>query len=128
MRYGPKSVSLFPHNYSAEFKLADLSGKFCTQFNAFRDDPAGRTALTHWAASCFKYDKSAPFAYPGQTELDDWPERFEEWPSSGIRAPALLHGTFADTGWTCGCNSDREWRAGRFLSLSPIWQIQEWRA
>jgi hypothetical protein len=93
---GPRSVSLSPHNYSAEFEHADLSGKFCTQFNAFRDDQAGRTALTHWAASCFKYDKSAPFAYPGQTELDDWPERFDgvaviRHPGAGV-APWNIRG------------------------------------
>lgn len=74
---GPRSVSLSPHNYSAEFDHADVSGKFCTQFNAFRNDATGHTILAHWTASCFKYDKSAPRAYPGQTELDDWPERFD---------------------------------------------------
>src|SRR5580658_166587 len=73
---GPRSASLSPHNYSAEFDNADISGRFCTQFNAFRNDQAGRTILAHWTASCFKYDKSAPRAYPGQTELDDWPDRF----------------------------------------------------
>jgi hypothetical protein len=74
---GTRSASLSPHNYSAEFANADVSGKFCTQFNAFRNDPAGRTILAHWTASCFTYDKSAPHAFPGQTGLDDWPERFE---------------------------------------------------
>jgi hypothetical protein len=93
---GPRSVSLSPHNYSAEFENAHVSGKFCTQFNAFRNDPAGRTALTHWRESCFKYDKSAPRAYPGQTGLDDWPERFEgvaviRHPGAGV-APWNIRG------------------------------------
>jgi hypothetical protein len=93
---GPRSVSLSPHNYSAEFQNADLSGKFCTQFNAFRNDAVGRAVLAHWTASCFRYDKSAPRAFPGQTELDDWPERFEgvaviRHPGAGV-APWNIRG------------------------------------
>lgn len=93
---GPSSASLSPHNYSAEFANADVSGKFCTQFNAFRNDSAGRTILAHWRASCFTYDKSAPRAYPGQTGLDDWPERFEgvaviRHPGAGV-APWNIRG------------------------------------
>jgi hypothetical protein len=93
---GPRSVSLSPHNYSAEFDHADASGKFCTQFNAFRNDPAGRAVLADWTALCFRYDKSAPRAYPGQTGLDDWPERFEgvaviRHPGAGV-APWNIRG------------------------------------
>jgi hypothetical protein len=102
---GPRSVSLSPHNYSAEFDNAHVSGKFCTQFNAFRNDPAGRTVLAHWTASCFKYDKSEPRSYPGQTGLDDWPERFEgvaviRHPGAGV-APWNIRGYRLDgTGGT----------------------------
>jgi len=93
---GSRSVSLSPHNYSSEFDNAHVSGKFCTQFNAFRNDPAGRTVLAHWTALCFQYDKSAPRAYPGQTGLDDWPERFEgvaviRHPGAGV-APWNIRG------------------------------------
>jgi hypothetical protein len=108
---GSRSVSLSPHNYSAEFDNADLSGKFCTQFNAFRNDQAGRAILAHWTASCFKYDKSAPRAYPGQTELDDWPERFAgvaviQHPGAGV-APWNIRGFRLDaTGETPTVNGE----------------------
>jgi hypothetical protein len=71
-----KSVSLVPHNYSSPFDNTATAGKFCVQFNAFRNDAAAREVLAYWKACCFKYDKSAPSTYPGQTSLDDWPERF----------------------------------------------------
>jgi hypothetical protein len=97
----PGSVSLSPHNYSSEFAHADVSGKFCTQFNAFRNDPAGRLVLADWIRLCFRYDKSAPRAYPGQTGLDDWPERFEgvvvlRHPGAGV-APWNIRGYRLDS-------------------------------
>jgi hypothetical protein len=74
---GAKSVSVVPHNYSAEFDNSEGAGRFCVQFNAFRNDTAARRVLAHWKTECFKYDKSAPHSYPGQTCLDDWPTQFE---------------------------------------------------
>jgi hypothetical protein len=74
---GAKSVSVVPHNYSAEFDNSADAGRFCVQFNAFRNNPAARRVLAHWTDSCFKYDKTAPHSYPGQTSLDDWPARFD---------------------------------------------------
>jgi hypothetical protein len=74
---GDRSVSLVPHNYSAEFDNSGTAGRFCIQFNAFRDDTAGRRVLAYWKESNFRYDRSAPRLYPGQTCLDDWPSRFE---------------------------------------------------
>ena len=74
---GAKSASIVPHNFSAEFDNSADAGKFCVQFNAFRNDAAAAAVLAHWTESCFKYDKSAPHSYPGQTCLDEWPARFE---------------------------------------------------
>jgi hypothetical protein len=74
---GAKSASIVPHNFSAEFDNSADAGKFCVQFNAFRNDAAAACVLAHWTESCFKYDKSAPHSYPGQTCLDEWPSRFE---------------------------------------------------
>ena len=70
--------TLVPHNFSAEFDNQATAGRFCVQFNAFRNNVAGRSLLAYWRESCFKYDKSAPTVYPGQTSLDDWPIRFPE--------------------------------------------------
>jgi hypothetical protein len=72
-----KSASLVPHNYSDEFDNSRTAGRFCVQFNAFRNDAAARSVLNYWKEWCFKYDKSAPLIYPGQTSLDDWPRKFE---------------------------------------------------
>jgi hypothetical protein len=74
---GMKSVSVVPHNYSAEFDNSADAGQFCVQFNAFRNEAAARRVLSHWKECCFKYDKAAPHKYPGQTCLDDWPARFD---------------------------------------------------
>ncbi len=74
---GERSVSLVPHNYSSEFDNTETAGRFCVQFNAFRNDRRARAVLADWKQSCFRYDRSAPRAYPGQTCLDDWPARFE---------------------------------------------------
>ena len=74
---GTRSVSLVPHNYSPEFDNSPTAGRFCVQFNAFRNDAQAREVLRYWKECCFKYDRSAPQAYPGQTSLDDWPNRFD---------------------------------------------------
>jgi hypothetical protein len=74
---GAKSVSIVPHNYSAEFDNSADAGRFCVQFNAFRNDAAAAHVLTQWRESCFRYDKAAPHSYPGQTCLDDWPVKFD---------------------------------------------------
>jgi hypothetical protein len=72
-----KSVSLVPHNYSDEFDNSETAGRFCVQFNAFRNDAAARRVLNYWKEWCFRYDKSEPLLYPGQTSLDDWPRQFD---------------------------------------------------
>lgn len=74
---GAKSVSIVPHNFSPEFDNSADAGRFCVQFNAFRNDAAAAHVLAHWRESCFRYDKRAPHSYPGQTCLDDWPTQFD---------------------------------------------------
>jgi hypothetical protein len=73
---GADSVSLVPHNFSAEFDNTETAGRFCVQFNAFRNDQRARAVLADWRAANFRYDKSVPSQYPGQTCIDAWPERF----------------------------------------------------
>ena len=74
---GINSVSLVPHNFSDEFDNSQAAGKFCVQFNAFRNDRIGLAVLEYWREWCFKYNKYEPLKYPGQTNLDHWPETFE---------------------------------------------------
>ena len=74
---GAQSASLVPHNYAPGCDNTQVAGKFCVQFNAFRNDEQGAAVLEYWKASCFQYSKDRPLVYPGQTCLDDWPERFD---------------------------------------------------
>jgi hypothetical protein len=74
---GDASVSLVPHNYSPGRDNTAAAGRFCVQFNAFRADGAAAAVLAYWRRNCFQYSKEKPTVYPGQTCLNDWPERFE---------------------------------------------------
>jgi hypothetical protein len=73
---GARSVSLVPHNYSKGHDYTDMAGVYCVQFNAFRNDKNAADVLAYWRECCFRYDRSAPQVYPGQTTLDEWPLRF----------------------------------------------------
>ena len=72
-----KSITLVPHNYSSELDNSEAAGIFCVQFNAFRNNAVGLAVLEYWKGWCCKYNKSAPLEYPGQTNLDNWPNLFE---------------------------------------------------
>jgi hypothetical protein len=74
---GAKSVTLVPHNYSPEFDNTEAAGIFCVQFNAFKNNATGLAVLEYWKEWCYKYNKSAPLEYPGQTSLDNWPDQFD---------------------------------------------------
>jgi hypothetical protein len=78
---GENAVSLVPHSFSPGFDNTAEAGRYCVQFNAFRDDKKGRAVLNYWKSSCFQYTREKPLVYPGQTSLNDWPERFD-----GVRA------------------------------------------
>ncbi|MBY0470296.1 glycosyl transferase [bacterium] len=73
---GAQSVSLVPHRYTPEYDQTEISGKYCVQFNAFRNNAEGQAVLDFWKSECFKYSKDFPLTYPGQTCLDEWPSRF----------------------------------------------------
>jgi hypothetical protein len=70
------SVSQVPHNYSPQYDNTDVAGKFCVQFNAFRNNKEGRNVLQYWKQECFRYDKEKPTYYPGQICLDNWETMF----------------------------------------------------
>ena len=71
------SVSLVAHRYTPRFDNTKSAGKYCVQFNAFRNNSEAREVLAYWRKSCFKYTKDKPTYYPGQTSLDDWPKLFK---------------------------------------------------
>ncbi len=74
---GENSVSLIAHRYSPQFDQTATSGKFCVQFNSFANNDNGRAVLNYWKKECFRYDKSRPTDFPGQTCLDQWESRFK---------------------------------------------------
>ncbi len=74
---GDNSISLVSHNFSPSFENAATAGKFCVQFNAFRNDNNGRQVLQQWKSNCYEYSKEKLLNYPGQTCLDYWPEQFD---------------------------------------------------
>jgi len=74
---GEGSVSLVPHRFTPKYDLTSLSGVYCVQFNAFRNDQRARTALTDWKMHCFRYTKKRPKYYPGQLVLNTWPQKHE---------------------------------------------------
>jgi hypothetical protein len=95
---GDNSVSLVPHAFSPGFDNTGEAGRFCVQFNAFRSDKRGRAVLGYWKSRCFEYTKDRPRSYPGQTSLNDWPERFEgvkviENPGAGVAPWNIQHRT-----------------------------------
>jgi len=93
------SVSVVPHNFSPGFDNVATSGRFCVQFNAFKNNLQAREVLDYWKACCFKYNKNNPLVYPGQTFLDDWPERFDcvkilQHPGAGVAPWNIQHVKF----------------------------------
>lgn len=73
---GDRSVTLVPHSFPSKLDYTRKAGRFCVQFNAFRNDPRAKNVLRSWLDSCLEYDKQAPGRYPGQTCLNDWPSTF----------------------------------------------------
>lgn len=71
------SVSLVPHRYAPKYDQSAYSGTYCVQFNAFRKNEESRAVLQYWRTCCFRYSKEKPVYFPGQTTLDEWPERFK---------------------------------------------------
>jgi hypothetical protein len=52
--------------------------------------------LNYWKSSCLQYTGEKPLVYPGQTSLDDWPERFDgvhvlEHPGAGVAPWNIQH-------------------------------------
>lgn len=71
------SVSLVPHRYTDIYDQTSTSGKYCVQFNAFRNNEIGHQVLNYWKECCFEYSRERPEYYPGQIFLDLWPSKFE---------------------------------------------------
>jgi hypothetical protein len=86
---GDGSVLLMPHRVAPEFRGATeeqqrfLGGRFNVQFEVFRHDERGLSALRWWHERCIEwcYSRVEPGRFGDQAYLDDWETRFR-----GVRA------------------------------------------
>lgn len=77
---GAGSVAIIEHRFSARWEhLVERSGVFNVEYLIFKNDPAGRRALTWWRDRCVEwcYDRVEDGKMADQMYLNDWPERFE---------------------------------------------------
>ncbi len=74
---GNGSVTLVPHRYSRKYDQTLISGRFCVQFNLFRNDAASHEVLNYWKKECYRYDRNKPEFFPGQLCLDHWENKFK---------------------------------------------------
>lgn len=75
-----RSVLITEHRYQAWNDASASSGRFCVQFMAFRNDPAGRRVLANWESSCraWCFARHEDGKYGDQKYLDAWPDAFGE--------------------------------------------------
>jgi hypothetical protein len=93
---GNDSVSIVPHAYSPTVDQTEVSGKFCVQFNTFRNNESARKVLDYWKLRCFEYSKEKPAYYPGQVCLDYFTILFKsvkviENPGAGVAVWNIQH-------------------------------------
>lgn len=71
---GEDAVSVVPHRFPPDRDYSKTAGRYCVQFNAFRNNGEGKRVLDFWIENCFKYSKDKPDEHPGQMCLDAWTE------------------------------------------------------
>ncbi len=76
--WGNSSVMITEHNYSPEYDQSLISGKYCVQFVAFRNDSHGMQVLRDWRQDtikwCFARVEEGKFG--DQKYLDHWQQRY----------------------------------------------------
>ena len=75
---GSNSVGITPHNFSPKLKSSEIYGKYCVQFNYFKNDSDGLKALNWWKNICIEwcYAKMEDDKYGDQKYLDYFKEKF----------------------------------------------------
>jgi hypothetical protein len=73
------SVLITEHRYTPEYDQSAVSGRYCVQFMAFRNDPRGMRVLRDWRNDCIDwcYARVEDGKFGDQKYLDAWPERYE---------------------------------------------------
>jgi hypothetical protein len=76
---GDASILLTEHRYTPRYDLSAESGRYCVQFQTFRNDEAGRRALLWWRDRCLERCSAVPDDghFGDQYYLEDWTTRFE---------------------------------------------------
>jgi hypothetical protein len=75
---GDASICIAPHRYAPQYAAQEVNGIYCVQWNTFRRDERGMTALDWWRERCLEwcYYRLEDGKLGDQKYLDDWPERF----------------------------------------------------
>lgn len=74
-----KSILITEHRYDSKNNKALKLGKYCVQFNTFKNNENGLLALKWWQERCNEWCKETPEdgKFGDQKYLDDWTNRFE---------------------------------------------------
>ena len=75
---GSNSVGITPHWYSLAYDQSKLRGKYCVQFNYFKNDKDGLHVLNWWADKCIEWCSAIPEdgKFGDQKYLDQWIDKF----------------------------------------------------
>ena len=76
---GVENILLVPHRFSKKFSRMNEAGKYCVQFNFFRNNAEGLKILGWWKDACLAwcFDRYEDGKFGDQKYLDDWTERFQ---------------------------------------------------
>ena len=75
---GSNSILITEHRYTKDYDQSEISGKYCVQFMAFKNNTEGMTALNWWREKCIEwcYSYAEDGKFGDQKYLDDWITRF----------------------------------------------------
>ena len=75
------SVQIVKHNFGINKRALEKekrSGKYCVEFNTFKNDIYGREVLSVWKRQCRDHCSMAPGEMGDQKYLSNWPETYEK--------------------------------------------------
>ncbi len=76
--WGEASVMITRHNYAAEYDQSEISGKYCVQFVAFKNDETGLKVLRDWRQDTINwcYARVEDGKFGDQKYLDVWQDKY----------------------------------------------------
>lgn len=75
------SVQIVKHGFGAGMIAREKekgAGKYCVEFNTFKNDPYGREILSTWSRQCRNHCSMEPGEMGDQKYLSDWAEKYEK--------------------------------------------------